>query len=326
MWYNDGHERNDFMKRAAVLILTVLMIFSFASCSSEKKTALVISGTEIDSEIFTYYLDKVLQRPLDYGLSENPKKSELKESAISECKRYLLSNTNFLNKGLSLSSSEKTEISQTVNDYWLRFENHYKNIGVSKQTLTKIFTSQAYRDALFSAEFDKGTDDAEAEAILQNYFYENYISFRTVCAYYTTASGSAMTQLEKNQLLDSIRTLAANAGTDIEKFAENALNAGYTLSSSVLLKKGAEGYPDGFYEKVSAQNDNTVQVLTYDECVFIVWKENLKDKGESVYVNYRSACINDLYYDESQAKANEYIETLSVKEEKVIDKIINKLR
>lgn len=314
------------MKRFAVLMLTVLMIFSLASCTSNKKTALVIAGTEINSEVFTYYLDKVIQRPTDYNLSENPKKSELKEAAINECKRYLVANTDFLGSGLSLSASEKTEISQTVNDYWLRFSNHYNKIGVSKQTLTKIITAQAYKDALFSDEFDKGTSDVEAETILQNYFYENYISFRTVCAYYTTADGSEMTQLEKNQLLDSIRTLAANAGTDIEKFAENALAAGYTLSSSVLLKNGAEGYPDGFYEKVSKQNDNSVQVLTYDECVFIVWKEKLKDKGESVYANYRSACINDLYYDEAQAKTNEYIETLSVKEEKVVDKIINKLR
>lgn len=314
------------MKKIAVFMLTVLMIFSLSACTGGKETALVIAGTEIDSEIFTYYLDKVIQRPLDYNLSENPSKNELKEAAISECKKYLVANTSFLNGGLTLSASEKVEISQTVNDYWLRFENHYDKIGVSKQTLTKIFTAQAYEDSLFTAEFDKGTSDAEAEAVLQDYFYENYISFRTVCAYYTTASGSAMTQLEKNQLLDSIRTLAANAGTDIDKFAETALTAGYTLSSSVLLKNGAEGYPDGFYEKVSAQRDNTVQVLTYDECVFIVWKENLKDKGESVYANYRSACINDLYYDDAQAKTNEYIETLSVEEKKVVDNIISKMR
>ena len=302
------------------------MIFSLSACGGEKKTALSIAGTDVDSEIFTYYLDKVVQRPLDYNLSENPTKSELKDAAIDECKRYLVSNTNFLNGGLSLSASEKVDISQTVNDYWLRFKNHYDKIGVSKQTLTKIFTAQAYEDALFTAEFDKGLSDTQAEEIIKNYFYENYISFRTVCAYYTTANGSEMTQLEKNQLLDSIRALAANAGTDIDKFAETALASGYTLSSSVLLKKGAEGYPEGFYEKVSAQNDNTIQVLTYDECVFIVWKENLKEKGEGVYVNYRSACINDLYYNEYQTKTNEYIETLSVEEEKVVDKIINKLR
>lgn len=313
------------MKKFAAVILAVIIIFSLTSCGSQKKTALIIAGTEINSEIFTYYLDKVNQAPRDYNLPDNPSDSELKQAAINECKKYLAANTSFRDKELSLTASEKVEISQTVNNYWIRFENHYNEIGVSKQTLTKIFTSNAYKDALFAAEYDKGTGDAEAEAVLQDYFYENYISFRTVCAYFTAANGAAMTQLEKTQLLAAIDTLAANAGTDVDKFAEAAQAAGYSLSGSVLLKKGAETYPDGFYEKVSVQDDDTVQVITYDECVFIVWKENLRDKGESVYQNYRSACIDDLYYEEYQAALNDYLDTLAVEEKSVVDRIINKI-
>lgn len=319
-------ERIDFMKKLTALLLAVFMIFSLAACSNQPQTVLVISGTEIDSEVFTYYLDKVIQRPIDYNLPENPLEEELKEAAINECKRYLAANTEFVQNGLSLTASEKVEISQSVNDYWARFENHYNKIGVSKQTLTKIFTSQTYEDALFTAEYDKGTGNAALEEILQDYFYETYICFRTVCAYFTAADGvTAMTQAEKNQLIESVNALAESTGTDIEEFAQNAQNAGYTLSSSVLLKDGAEGYPDGFFEKVSEQDDGTVQVLTYDECVFIVWKENLKDKGESVYAGYRSTCISDLYSDEYQAEKDEYIAALTVEEKSGVDKIINRM-
>ena len=313
------------MKRFAALFFAVIMIFSLGSCSGQKNTALVIAGTKINGEIFTYYLDKVYQAPSDYGLNQNPLKKDLKAAAINECKKYLAANTSFSEKGLKLTSSEKVEISQTVNNHWIRFENHYKEIGVSKPTLTKIFTSDAYKDALFAAEYDKGTGNAESEAVLQDYFYGNYISFRTVCAYYTTVDGSPMTQLEKTQLMTAVDTLAANAGTDIDKFAEAAQTAGYSLSDSVLLKKGADTYPVGFYEKVSAQANDTVQVIVYDECVFIVWKESLREKGESVYFNYRSACINDLYYEEYQNNLNEYLGTLSVKEKGLADRLINRI-
>ncbi len=314
------------MKRFAALMLAVLLIFSLASCGSEKKTALVIAGTEINSEIFTYFLDKVISRPIEYNLPENPIKADLKQAAINECKKYLAANTSFRDMGLSLTSSEKVEISQTVNDYWVRFENHYTKIGVSKQTLTKILTANAYEDAVFAAKYDKGTGNAAEEETLQNYFYENYISFRNVCAYFTSADGTTpMTQLEKNQLAASVENLAANAGNDVEKFAETVLAAGYSLSDSVLLKKGAEGYPDGFFERVAAQKNGTVQVITYDECIFIVWKENLKEKGESVYVNYRSVCINDLYSEQAQAETDGYIANLSVEETGEVDRIINKL-
>lgn len=314
------------MKRFTAFLLAVLLILPLAACGNKKKIALTVAGTEINTEIFTYFLDKVISRPIEYNLPENPIKSDLKQAAINECKKYLAANTSFRDMGLTLTSSEKVEISQTVNDYWIRFENHYKSIGVSKQTLTKILTAKAYEDAVFAAEYDKGTGNTEEETVIQDYFYENYLSFRNVCAYFTSADGATpMTQLEKNQLITSINTLAENAGTDVENFSEAALAAGYSLSDSVLLKKGAEGYPDGFFEKVAQQTNGTVQVITYDECIFIVWKENLKEKGEAVYANYRSVCINDLYAEQAQAKTDEYIATLDVEETGEVDRIINKM-
>jgi len=311
------------MKKTLAVLLAFVMIFLFAACNKTAETALVIEGVEINSEIFSYYLSKVVSRPADYGLEANASKDELKEAAIDECKRYLFSNTSFIEKGLSLTASDKVEISQTVNDYWLRFENHYNEIGVSKQTLTKVITASVYKDALFSAEYDKGTGNAASEKILQDYFYENYISFRSVCIYYTAADGKTnMTELEKVQLLEAVNSIAAEPGEDAEAFSQTVQNAGYTLSASSVLKRDSGTYPDGFYEKVEEQAENTVQVITYDECVFMVWKENLKDKGESVYANYRSACINDLYFEEYENTVSEKLDSYSVEEKSIVNKMI----
>lgn len=315
------------MKKIIAVFISAFMIFSFCSCTAQKRTVLTISGTEIDNEILTYYLDKVIHRPTDYGLTDNPVDSDLKAAAINECKKYLAANTEFRDAGLSLSSAQKVEISQTVNDFWVRFENHYKEIGVSKQTLTKIFTSDICRDALFTETYDHGTSDAVSENKIQDYFYNNYISFRTVCAYFTASDGTTpMTQAEKNELLASFESFVQTTGNDIESFSETVNNAGYPLSNSILLKKGSDGYPDGFFEKVYAQTDNTVQLIVYDECVFAVVKENLKGKGESVYANYRSSCISDLYSAESDRKTEEYIATLTVEEKGgAVDRLINKM-
>lgn len=58
---------------------------------------------------------------------------------------------------------------------------------------------------------------------------------------------------------------------------------------------------------------------------FAVLKESLEAKGDAVYANYRTSCINDLYSDASHLEIENYIETLTV-EEKGIDRIINKMR
>lgn len=307
-------------------MLAVLMLLSLCSCTAQNKTVLVISGAEINEEVFTYFVNQVVQRPVDYGLTDNPEKDDIKQAAIKECKKYLAANTDFRNKGLSLSAADKVEISDTVNYLWIRFENHYDEIGVSKQTLTKIMTAQAYEDAIFTATYDRGMENEAAEKELTDYFYENYVSFRTVCAYFTSADGSTpMTQLEKNELLAAFETMKSNAGTDVEKFSETVTAAGYTLSDSVLLQKGSDGYPAGFFEKVYQQTEDKVQIIVYDECVFAVWKEDLEAKGESVYANYRSSCISDLYSAEAEQQTDKYIATMTVEEKSGVNRIIKKL-
>lgn len=312
------------MKKIFSALLAVLILLSFASCASSKKTVLVISGTEIDSEIFTYYLDKVIQRPADYGLAENSEKKLIKQTAVDECKKYVAVNTSFKDKGLTLSAADKVEISDNVNYFWTRFENHYKEIGVSKQTLTKIMTSDAYEEAIFTATYDRGNGNAAAEKELTDYFYSNYVSFRTVCAYFTAADGSAMPQSEKIAVTEAFRAMKQDTAVDADKFSEAVTAAGYTLSDSIILKKDSDGYPAGFFEKVYVQTKGTVQILEYDECVFAVMKESLEDKGEAVYANYRTSCINDLYSDAWEQEISGYIENLTV-DEKGVDRIVNKM-
>ncbi len=305
-------------------MLAVLILLSFSACSFGKRTALIISGTEIDREIFVYYLDKVISRPSDYGLAENPEKKLLKQTAIDECKKYVAINTSFNEKGLSLSAADKVEISGNVNSFWTRYENHYDEIGVSKQTLTKIMTANAYEEAIFTATYDRGIGNAAAEKELTDYFYSNYVSFRTVCAYFTYPDGSSMPQAEKIALVESFKTLEQGETVDADAFSASVTELGYTLSDTIILKKDSDGYPKGFFEKVYAQTNGTVQVIEYDECVFAVMKEDLKARGDAVYVNYRTSCINDLYSDISEQKMESYIETLTVKE-KGVDGIINKM-
>ncbi len=312
------------MKKMVSAVLAVLILLLFTACGMSKKTVLVISGTEIDNEIFTYYLDKVIHRPSDYGLAENPEKKVVKQTAVDECKKYIAVNTSFRDKGLSLSAADKVEISDNVNYFWSRFENHYNEIGVSKQTLTKIMTADAYEDAIFTATYDRGIENAAAEKELTDYFYSNYVSFRTVCAYFTAPDGSVMSQADKIALVEAFKTLGQNTAVETEKFSETVTAAGYTLSDTIILKKNSDGYPAGFFEKVYSQANGTVQILEYDECVFAVLKESLEDKGEEVYVNYRTSCINDLYSDASENEFEAYIETLTV-DEKGVDRIVNKM-
>ncbi|MCQ2481846.1 MAG: hypothetical protein MJ121_06995, partial [Clostridia bacterium] len=203
------------MKRYISLLIAILiLLLSFTGCSikKSKKTALVISGTEVDEEVYAYFLDIVKQRPNDYGLEKSFKESQARDEAIKLCVRYVAFNTSFAQRELKLTNTQKLEIADNVNSYWIRSENHCKAIGVSRQTINKIYTSKAYENVIFKAIYDKGTGDAEAEAQIQNYFYSNYTAFSNICAYFTNAQGENISGEAKQQLIETFRTIAASGG------------------------------------------------------------------------------------------------------------------
>lgn len=320
-------ERMLFMKRFFAALLAASMLLLFGSCSEKQEYALTIEGTQISSEIFACFLDRVVASPERYGLKADASEKELKAAAVKECKRYVAINTEFRNGGNSLTSAQKVEISEKVNNIWIRSENHYNSIGVSRQTLNKIITAEKYEEAVFTALYDKGAGNAADEAKIQAYFYDNYVSFRTVCAYFTLPDGSPMTQLEKTEMLAVFDNLAASGIKTPEAFNQSFLDAGYPASDTVILKKSSDGYPEGFFDTVYSQTDDTVQTIVYDDCVFAVYKENLEEKGEGVYASYRSVCINDLYADENEERISKAVEALSVEENsKVIDGIYKKIK
>lgn len=315
------------MKKITAAIIAVIMLLMLGSCSDKPKIALTIQGAEINSEIFAYYLDRVVSSPESFGLDKNASEKEFKDAAITECKKYVASNSEFVNGGNSLSSADKVAISEQVNNLWMRSGEHYKSIGVSKQTLTKIVTSEKYADAVFTALYDKGRENAAAERAIQNYFYDNYVSFRTVCAYFSSADGTPMTQLEKTEMLNFFTGISSDKAITPEDFEKSFADTGYAVSDTVILKKSSDGYPEGFYDSVRSQADSTVQTIVYDDCVFVIYKENLADKGESVYASYRATCVNDLYADRNDERIEKTIAVLTVEQnEKVIDDVYKRVK
>ena len=314
------------MKRIAAAVIAAVMLILLGSCSDRPKIALTVQGAEINSEIFAYYLDRVISSPESYGLENNASENELKDAAVTECKKYVASNSEFANGKESLSSADKVAISEQVNNIWMRSAKHYEAIGVSKQTLNKIVTSEKYEEAVFTNLYDVGKDDAAAERAVRNYFYDNYVSFRTVCVYFSAADGTPMTQLEKSELLNFFSSLSGETKITPEDFEKYFVDTAYAVSDTVILKKNSDGYPEGFYDSVNQQADSTVQTVAYDDCAFVIYKENLADKGESVYASYRSSCVNDLYADRNADRIEKTIEVFVVeRDDKVIDGIYKKI-
>ena len=306
-------------KFVSVLLIFVIAALSLSGCSfPREKAALVISGAEISREIYAYYLDKVESRPEDYGMGANHKEKEARDAAIELCKRYLALNTYFASLGLLLTPGEKVTIADNVNNFWMRSANHYKKIGVSRAALTRILTSDAYEDAIFTKLYDPGIADRKSEEKITEYFYQNFIAFRSIVAYFTSYDGSSrITGQQKQEILDSFAAIAAASGSTSDEFTDACSAAGYVASDILILDRASEGYPNGFFNRVYLMDGGTTAVMEYDDCVFAVRKEDLRELGEGLYASYRSVCINAMHTEDWNNELSNYMASLTVEEENI---------
>ena len=303
------------LKKITALFTVFAMCFALSSCSvfQADEPVVTVSGAEVGKEIFAYYFDKVAANPSGYGLDEKATPEDYADKAVELCTRYVTVNTLFEKYNLKLTPSQKYSIADDVGNRWTCYGNHYKKIGVSRATVSKIITNETYEDTIFTTLFDNS--DEESEKKVKKYFAENYIIFRAVCGYFITtdAAGSdiEMSAAEKDKVEEKFRSLTGKI-EEISGLESAANELNYTASSAILLKKTqCEGYPDGFFEDVNSLQDETASVLRYDDCIFIIWKYNPADREEE-YAACRSQCVKDMYSAFGEASYRSLEETFEV--------------
>ena len=170
------------IKKITAFVLAFCLCFALSSCSlfQADEAVVSVSGADVDKEIFAYYFDKVVANPANYGFDKKAGASDYADKAVELCTRYVTVNTMFSKYSLKLTPSQKFSIADDVSNRWTCYGNHYKKIGVSRATISKIVTNETYENTIFTTLFDN-SDEEEAEKKVKKYFAENYIIFRAVC-------------------------------------------------------------------------------------------------------------------------------------------------
>ncbi len=289
----------------AVLIAAMLLGLSACKDSSETDTALSIGGEAIGSDIYTYYLDRILS-----GNNSELTESEAREKAENECLDYIRVNSEFKSRGLELSSAQKSDIASSVNSLWNTYGGYYKKIGVSKETLTKIKESAAYKEAIIKAVYGDDGDEAITEDGKKAYFSENYVFCKAITAYLMTTddkgntvpqSDTEISEIKKN--FEELKEKITDEKTIDEVNFEYVTGNGGTAESEmpvVSVTSDDTSYPKNFFSDVSALEKDEVAVLTYDDYIFLVQKED----GSSLYSDYASDVLNSMASD----KLSEYMD------------------
>lgn len=277
------------MKKITSLLLVVAMItLLFSSCSGPAK--IKVNGVKVDNEIYTYFEDG-----LDDALSKKEKEDIIKKS-IS---RYVTINSEFANRSLALSSTEKKNVSTTVNNLWHIFGAHYEDIGVSKQTLYKIEVSKAYESALLNFYYSDNGVAPISEEQIKAYFNEYYVAVRLATGYLfnidENGASVPMTNDQKNNLINAFNSAATmvNGGTSLEETVA-ALGGGTEIHDSIINASDTKTLPEGFFAAAKAIETNKAAAIPLGDYVFLVQRIDVFNEEYGYYSTYRTDCLKKM--------------------------------
>ncbi len=290
------------IKKILCILLAFCLVPLLPSCSGGNAYALNIAGSELTQGVYAYFLDLVVSKPEVYGLASSVGEAELKAEAAELCKNYVAVNSTLKELNLLLADEEKAYISTNVNNLWRLYSEYYSAIGVTKQTLTKIETSNAAKECILLYYYDTSGTKAVSENDLRTYFSENYISFRAINGYLTKTAEDGSTvdftpeeiSALKSKLLSlTVRIADGESFEDVSKrFAsEQGISSGKT--DATIIKKDNNSYPSGFFDEVSKQSPDVPTVIMLDKYIFLVVRGDIFITDEE-YANHRIDCLKDL--------------------------------
>lgn len=276
------------MKKTGVIFVSLLLCIGLL-CSCDLGRGISVNGVKISSGVYEYFKDE--------AASAQPEgdDAEIEAAADAKLSQYVAINSEFYARGLTLSASEKADLSAKVNALWHLFGAYYTEIGVSKQELYKVQENAYYKDCLMADYYAAG-ENAVSEEALKQYFAANYIAFTSVTDYLTAADENGnpvpLTAQERTAILDRFTAYASEINDDssIEEVG-NKLDGAAVATETVVVEKGDARYPEGFFEKVASSKVNEATAFLLGDYAFIVRREDVTDAEKNLFAAYKTACL-----------------------------------
>lgn len=301
-------------KKAVAICLLFLMIMSLFSGCSEETVFLTVDGKNISRGLYTYYLDRVLTSPEEYGIEAGDSKAAA-EAALGCCKRYVAAEKLMKDKGTTLSSNNKQSVATEVETAWSLYQGYYSRLGVAKPDLTEAITYE-YRlkhlvDYYYGPEGLEPIDEME----LKETFVDLYIGFRSVAVPLTKENNLGETvplsEAEKETLLNTLRTYRTEINEGAKTIDEVNVEYNNTLDIIVtenleinVVKIGSPMYTQEFYDTMLEISHTKAGIIICPNTMYLVQREKIATTAEDEFYVYRDGLIEELKIDEIREQIN----------------------
>ncbi len=295
------------MKKYLAFILIFAMLFSVSACSADGKAVIQINeNTNIDTSIFSYFLNDV------YYAYSDKSDSEYIDLATSECLEYVAVNTKFAQMGEKLTPREKADISNLTNSLWRVYGDYYEEIGVTKDTFFKIKQYEKCKELIrFSIYDSDGTNPINEEYIKQyftsdnvgiKYFYQELYTpvsaevYEKMSAYDKSVYDAEKKNAEErySYISEVANYVNSSVYTMDEAFmaVTGEVSADISVSAAVVGREGST-FSAEFVDAVFRQAVGSAFIITNAEksYVYFIERIDLLDSRYGLYEEHRDECL-----------------------------------
>lgn len=315
------------MKKLISVFLTIIMCMSVLSaCSADgNESVITVNGeTDIDTEIFSYFLNSAY-----YGVGGFTD-SECIEYATSECLKYIAVNTRFAQMGGKLTVTEKGEISQVTNALWRMYGNYFKEAGISKDTFFKIRQYEYFREQLRFALYDTDGTQPINEDYIKQYFTTNYAGikyfYEELYTPYSDGQIASLSASEKatydaivanaERRYDYISGIANYVNSGVYSMDEafmavtGEVSADISVSVTVVSREGGSFSPE-HTDAMFKQSVGSAFIITNPakSHVYLTERVDLLDNKYDLYSQYRDECLRAVSEQFFVNEINSWIQT-----------------
>ena len=311
------------MKKILAFLLVFVNIFLLTSCNAGKKSVIEINeSVNIDTEIFSYFLNDVYYR------YENKTELEYIDLATSECLGYIAVNTQFAESENKLSPRDKADISNETNALWRIYGDYYEEIGVSKDTFFKINQFKKYKEIIRFSIYDTDGSDPINEQYIKEYFTANNVGikyfYQELYTPVTADEYAAMSDYDK-KIYDSAKKTAEERYTYISEIANYVNSSVYTMDeafmavtgqvsadisvSAAVVGKTGSSFSAEFMNAVFKQAIGSAFIITNADKSYVYFIERVDLLGDeyNFYEQYRNDCLEAVTEGLFVSRINEWI-------------------
>lgn len=182
-------------KRFTAAAAAVIMAFSLAGCGKNTTYIMKADGEEIASGVYInlmlseytnqiyslYYSGGEIAETFEAQMMGDQKMSAyLEDYAYSTCQKIAAVEKRCEELGISLTDDELNEIKETVNSTWEENSDYYHEMGVSKESLTRVQSYSYLYEKLFEAYYYEGGVEEVTSEELTSYVNENFLRYKII--------------------------------------------------------------------------------------------------------------------------------------------------